>query len=164
MPERMTRPDVKGRSQIEWFVADMMNALNSLGVQPGDDFILARPPYTEPDAAEGLKDNKLGPFAREQDTSRKAALANYPRSGSQRERILYRIVKQALNGQTRAELETLGLVGDAIRPRVLELIEGGWIKETEVTRKTQLGNDAVVLVATDKGMTAVVSRYGRVEA
>lgn len=99
--------------------------------------------------------NELGPFARDSETSRKAALANYPRSGSQRERILRHVVARSSRvgerGAIREEIQwELGLGGDTVRPRVKELIEGGWLRETEHTRRTTKGNEAVVLAPTQK--------------
>lgn len=95
-------------------------------------------------------ENRLGPFASDSDTSRKAALANFPRSGSQRNRIL-RAVEESRNGMTRPEIaEDLGISENSVRPRVKELIEGGWLEDTDDTRLTDSGQEASVLFATDK--------------
>jgi hypothetical protein len=100
---------------------------------------------------EDVAENRLGGFVRDSATSRKAALANYPRSGSQRARILSRLRILEDEGATRDELaEWFGMSPNSVRPRVAELIEGGWVMETDRTRKTAMGNDAAVLVATDK--------------
>jgi hypothetical protein len=98
---------------------------------------------------------KLGPFAAKSETSRQAALVNYPKSGTQRARILRTIV-QGADGRTREELASLlGLPDNSVRPRVRELIDGGWIvvhvRDGEaVTRKTALGNQSEVLIPTAK--------------
>lgn len=97
--------------------------------------------------------NELGPFQRHSETSRKAAIDNYPRSGSQRARILDALIDRP---QTREELEhTTGLSGNAVRPRVVELIDGEWVRELRdhtglVERQTASGSAAVVLCATPK--------------
>lgn len=106
-------------------------------------------------------EKQLGPFARESETSRKAALANYPRQGSQRWRILIllrRVEDETPPGRprglTREEVGLrLGLTGDSVRPRVRELIEGEWIEESEdLTRRTHLGNDAALVFLTEKAL------------
>jgi hypothetical protein len=104
------------------------------------------------------EERKLGPFARDSETSRKAALAAYPRQGTQRWKILaalrYResfVPPSGLLGYTRDELaEATGMSPNAVRPRVVELVAGGWIEESEFTRKTEAGLDASLLVLTDK--------------
>lgn len=88
-----------------------------------------------------------------QETSRKAALATYPRTGTQRWRILQTLATEVVRGMTREELEhRLGLGGNSVHPRVLELIEGKWVYETTDRRRTRAGNDAVVLRITRKGL------------
>lgn len=73
----------------------------------------------------------LGPFARDSETSRQAALANYPRQGTQRWLILRYLFDRQEEGRpgcTREELAIeLGMSPDAVRPRVVELRRGGWI-------------------------------------
>jgi DNA-binding MarR family transcriptional regulator len=105
---------------------------------------------TDPDVRE------LGPFARDSETSRQAAIANYPKQGTQRWRIIDYIGRRPAEGRgsgaTRNELSyVLDLSENSIRPRVRELVEGGWIEETERTRLTDMGRDATVLVLTDRG-------------
>jgi hypothetical protein len=100
-----------------------------------------------------LDDNRLGPFQRHSESSRKAASDNYPRSGSQRERILKLLLEQP---RTREELELAAqLRGSSVRPRIVELMEAGWVQELRdhnglVERATTSGSMAVVLCATPK--------------
>lgn len=111
---------------------------------------------------------KMGPFARKSETSRQAALANYPRSGTQRARILAAILA-GTSGRTREELAgQLKLPDNSVRPRVRELIDGGWVvvllsDGKPVTRKTTLGNESEILVATNKARasTAAARRPAR---
>lgn len=99
--------------------------------------------------------NKEGPSPRGKATSKRAALANWPRSGSQRARILELMLSEPVRtrGMTRERIGyELGMSGDAVRPRVLELIAGGWLFETEHTRPSIHGNDSVVLLASQKAV------------
>lgn len=102
------------------------------------------------------EEQQLGPFVRGSETSRQAALATYPRQGSQRWKVLMALLEEdqvsppgRLRGMTREELAgRTGLSPDTVRPRVVELIAGGWIFEGEFTRKTALGNDAALVMLT----------------
>lgn len=107
---------------------------------------------------------QLGKFARKSETSRQAALVNYPRSGSQREQILLAMARRIELGRTREELATeLRLPDNSVRPRVRELIDGGWIRVRTidgdpVTRSTALGNRSEVLELTADGARKVAAR------
>jgi hypothetical protein len=94
---------------------------------------------------------QLGKFARKSDTSRKAAIANYPRSGTQRGQVLQLVAACGTHGATREEIgDALDLPVGSVNPRVRELLDGDWLQESDTRRKTRYKNDAVVLVATDK--------------
>lgn len=162
--ERLTRfREGASREERAEFGRDLLAALDRAGVKPGEEFIVAGGAEVkgdgklyqvdEPDA------NAMGPMNADSATSRKAALFNYPRSGTQRHRILRTIVAVGAYGKTRDELSReLGLSQSSTHPRVLELITGEWIEESELVRKTQTGAEAVVLVATEKGRNAVRDR------
>lgn len=113
---------------------------------------------------------KLGPFRRESEESRRAAIQNYPRSGTQREMVLRRIARRGLQGATRDELcQWMGVEVSTINPRVRELIDGGWIQvklaedgAKAATRKTRSGNAAAILVLTDRGRAELRRRGQRV--
>lgn len=98
---------------------------------------------------------RLGPFAAGSETSRRAALEAYPRQGSQRWRILelFRgqwIVGKRREGWTRDELAgRLSVSPNTIRPRVVELVEGGWLEESEQTRPSAAGHASAVLVLSE---------------
>lgn len=105
-------------------------------------------------------ESQMGPFARKSESSRRAALRNYPRAGSQRERILLALLGRGVDGLTREELATdLRMPDNSVRPRVRELLDGEWItlaktsSGDEVLRKTALGNDSEVLLPTSKART-----------
>lgn len=116
-----------------------------------------RVPLSDPD------ERQLGPFVRDSETSRQAALANYPRAGSQRRLILdaFATGKGRAHGFTREELARwTGLPDNSIRPRVGELIAGGWIGQgskdgAPATRPTALGNDSEVLMLTAAGLARI---------
>lgn len=94
--------------------------------------------------------NALGPFQRGSETSRQAAFDNYPRSGTQRRRVLDAIRNAGDDGMTRDEVAgTLGLSSNSVRPRVKELLGAALIRESGKRRLTQTGSMAAVLVAVD---------------
>jgi hypothetical protein len=104
--------------------------------------------------ADATKD-RLGKFARSSPTSRKAALDNYPRSGTQRMEVLHRVARAGSDGATRDQLvQWLGKPPNVITPRVKELVEGGWLERklhedrSPAVRRTRAGSDAEVLVLT----------------
>jgi len=103
----------------------------------------------EPESLSDLEQAKLGPFAADSKTSRQAALDTYPRQGSQRRRL---ITALAFHGaSTREELAGhTSMSENSVRPRVRELIDGGWIEETDHTRMTTRGSDATLLDLTFK--------------
>lgn len=97
------------------------------------------------------------------DTSRRAALDNYPQSGSQRWKVLMALVESEDQGATYAELaEMTGLGGGAsgsAGKRVSELRRDGWIEPTGRTRLTPLGSESQVMVVTDAGLRELQARY-----
>lgn len=160
--ERLTRfpagamPDVRIQ-----FGRDLLDALDRLGVGPGEEFLIAPASWAEKGGklykVAATDANALGPFqADAADTSRKAALYNYPRSGTQRHKILTAIVAAGARGMTRDEIAgALHLPDSSTDARVLELKAGEWLKETDDVRRTRSGGEAHVLVATLKGVEAV---------
>lgn len=119
----------------------------------------------DPPEMSDLAAQKLGPFARESETSRLAALAAYPRQGSQRRRIIeaFRTGRGMIRGFTREELAaSLGMPDNSVRPRVRELIEGGWIGQgvkdgKPATRPTRTGQESEVLVLTKRAMAKLAA-------
>lgn len=130
------------------FVGQLREALDALGVEPGDVFILAPADGNQTMYALTEHDeNSLGPIGATA-TSRKAALQNYPKSGSQRHRILESLM---VSPKTREEIANfLHIPDNSVRPRVKELMEGGWVTATDEVRRTATGADAEVLTVTDK--------------
>lgn len=158
----LRRPDADAsRPEIDRYHREVAAALEALDVGHGDEFVLInRANFQEQGTLDDLR--QLGPFARESETSRQAALDAYPRQGSQRHRILTVFVSQLVGtdgsraGYTREELERItNLSGNTIHPRVQELIQGGFIEETDRTRRTRNGSEAVVLNITAKARTEI---------
>jgi hypothetical protein len=90
---------------------------------------------------------RLGPFVKGSETSRQAAIDNYPRSNTQRRRVLDAIVAAGEDGHTRDELSiTLRLPINSVLPRVVELKRDGFVVESSKTRTTSTGSRATVLV------------------
>lgn len=122
-------------------------------------------------ALKPLESKQLGPFVSTSETSRLAALANYPKQGTQRQRIVAFLkhwhdgavlrsgalrdvaIFELESGATRFELgEELGMPTNTVGPRVKELIVGGWVRESGQVRETRFGREAVVLVLTAKAL------------
>ena len=82
------------------------------------------------------------------ETSRAAAWAVAPRTGTQRRKVLVAI---AYKPRTDEELQAdLAMSGNTERPRRVELVEGGWIEDSGERRKTRAGDDAIVWSLTEK--------------
>lgn len=139
------------------FGRDLLEALDLLGIGPGENFVVGHWPASE-DTLPPPDRKALGAFQRESSTSRKAALDNYPRSGTQRERILKLVALHAEDGRTRDELcVALELDVSSVNPRISELKEGGWIEQDgDRTRKTRRGSEAAVMVLTDKALNHAI--------
>lgn len=99
-----------------------------------------------------LDEKRMGSFVRDSSTSRQAALDAYPRQDSARRRVIEALARGPL---TRDELASvLSMPANTVRPRVAELVEGGWIVSTDSTRKTKTGSNAEVLELSAKAMAA----------
>jgi hypothetical protein len=83
-------------------------------------------------------------------TSKAAATAIKPTSDNLRARVLDYIASCGESGAIREEVEiALEMSGSTVRPRVLELLKAGKIRELDgVTRATESGRQAVILTAT----------------
>jgi DNA-binding MarR family transcriptional regulator len=150
---RLRRPEADAtEGEVGRYRREVAAALEAIGVSYGEEFVIV--PAASFQQQETLEDlQRLGPFAHESKTSRDAALDAYPRQDSQRWRILMAVAaKLDGGGYTREELERItNLSGNTIRPRVQELIQGGFIEETDRTRPTRNGSEATVVNLTTKG-------------
>lgn len=119
-----------------------------------------------PVAAAPLPDyeqNRLGGFTADSETSRQAALDNYPRSGRQRHEILMAVFRSGAHGMTFDEVREQNGIYSADR-RMSELVDGGWLDRTERTRKTTHGSDANVMVCSQKAIDTIRVREPQVFA
>lgn len=146
-------------------VRDLTRALDDLGVDAGDEFVVASVATLSGSKLYHLEEHDedaLGAFnGNASDEARKAALANYPRSGKQRHRVLLYAVAAGEHGITSDEVaDELHIPLYSAKPRVLELREGGWLARNGQVRPSENGCDVEVHVATDKGHEAVAEREG----
>lgn len=101
-----------------------------------------------------LLDNDLGPFQAHSDTSRAAAIANYPRTGTQRGRVLAAIAASE-DGLTDEEITArTGIASSSERPRRVELVQAELVIDSGRRRPTSTGSLAVVWVANMYGRIA----------
>lgn len=136
----------------------LADALDQLGIERGQEFVICGIDLLRPTSAPG-------PAVRDSDTSKRAALLNAPRAGTQRWRVLMIFARHGPYGATRdevwAQLRVEGGVGEgAVDARVWELgpRNGGFIEPNGEERRTPAGGMAEVLVLTEKGRAAVEAR------
>jgi hypothetical protein len=116
-----------------WF--EFLEALDELGIEPGDDFKV-----------------KTTVALEHHDDS----IFEAPRSGSQRDRILKLAVERGHVGITSDEVsDELGIPIQSARPRVKELRDGKWLHETSKRRRSNADATVPVLIATQKGFNAL---------
>lgn len=167
---KLTRPPSDASPiEVGIYRREMAAALSAVGIDFGEEYVVVKASEFNQqqslDAAPAEADqSQLGPFVRDSETSRQAAIDNYPRKGGQRHTILTVFAAQipmgnpepdgslVYLGYTRDELERItSLSGNAVRPRVKELLDGGYLEETEDTRPTRTGSEATVLQITSDG-------------
>ena len=97
-------------------------------------------PFADP------QENRLAGFrSTDPKTSRSGAIANYPRSGSQRWECLLTIARAGATGMTAHEVEQETQI-NGVWKRVSELHADGWIADTGRTRMTRGGAQGIVYV------------------
>jgi hypothetical protein len=104
-------------------------------------------------------ENRLGPSHHSApETSGQAAMANYPRSGTMRARVLwavYRLTLWGKGGGTDDEIANYaGMVGNSVRPRRGELVRDGLVDDGGHRRPSNMGHPAVVWTLTEEGLRA----------
>lgn len=124
---------------------------------PAELTLFAAPIPDPPDIPE-ITANRLGGFrSTDPSTSRKAALDNYPRSGTQRARCFAAILTAGDRGATCAEvMDATDLAHQSASTRLSELKRGGWVVASG-ERTGELGAKQEVLVATRKAREAVAA-------
>ena len=93
----------------------------------------------------------------EKDTSKAAALRNFPRSGSQRFRVLLVIAEHGpvTDDQIHNDRFTQIPKITTVHARRGELSKGGWIEAVAETGLSNLGNDATMYKVTERGRRAI---------
>ncbi len=91
-------------------------------------------------------------FQPHSETSRAAWLESRPTAAVLRGVILAYIESRGENGATDEEIQAaLMMPGNTERPRRVELVEGGWVRDVGARRATRAGRRAVVWVAKGGG-------------
>lgn len=163
LPSKKLRRPPRTPNDMAVFMADFQRAMSELDIGVGEEFLISAAASGKlNDSSEipgGADANELGPFSSESETSRGAALLNYPRSGTQRWKVLTAIVSSG--GRTRDQLsEELHLPDSSVDARVWELKKGGWIEESSRKERTRAAAEATVLVATTHGREEVERSEG----
>lgn len=108
--------------------------------------------------------NTLGKFQRPTDaaeTQRTAAVAAYPTTGTWRRKVLDAITDSGNYGMTDEEIQDLLRMNPSTqRPRRVELVEGGWIVDSQRRRRTRARRDAVVWVTAARAHSDTRLRLG----
>lgn len=124
---------------------DLTTALDKIGAHEGVCFRVELAPD------EDIDQDKLGGFVRDSETSRKAALDNFPRAKSQRRRVLEFTLYRRDVGCTADEAEAaIGLPPQSGSARMVELKQWGWVEPNGEQRPTRNGSMAAVMIATPK--------------
>lgn len=150
---RLTRPP-REPDALRRFMREMFDAFAALGIAEGEQFLISngKDQRTKRELSSHDEDAQGGTRNTDPETSRKAALQNMPRSGSQRHRALVAIVAAGSHGLTGHEVsEATGIEYRSVTPRLRELKDGDWIVDADFTRATNLNAQAQVLLATEKG-------------
>ena len=89
-----------------------------------------------------------GAIPGKRETSRAAAQAILPKTGTLRRKVYDFIAWNRGFGATDGEIQaTLNMAGSTERPRRKELEDAGWVRDSGRTRKTGSGHDAIVWLA-----------------
>lgn len=97
-----------------------------------------------------VDDDPVPPSVRGSDTSASAASAIAPVAGRLRKQVYEHLRACGEQGATDEEgIATLGLSPSTYRPRRVECVEAGLVRDSGTTRKTRSGRAAVVWVAVE---------------
>jgi hypothetical protein len=115
---------------------------------PGQGSLFGLPQQT----VQARAPNPLPPFVRESETSREAAIAIAPNASAIREQVYAFIAKAGSLGTTDEEIqERMALAPNTARPRRVELVTAGRVRDSGRRRNTRSGRQAVVWVAVGVG-------------
>ena len=140
------------RAEADQFGAEMRKALEFLGVERGESFVVMKAP------ANGKPLGEIGAaYARTNDpgTSKAAAQKKLPRAGTDSDKVL-KALAENLSGLTPEEAsEITGIAYRSITPRFGALKRAGWTVANGMTRKTTTGADSEVIVLTREARVAM---------
>lgn len=107
--------------------------------------------------------NGIGGYRKgDPETSRKAAVDVYPRTGNQRHRVLMAIADAGARGAIAYEIEVAtGINYRSLTPRIGELKAGEWVQGTGRTRVGNMGAQQEILVLTDKAHLWIAKKERR---
>ena len=132
-------------AELGYRVAEACDEIGANG-----SFVVGHPDVLRPDSRE------LGPFVRDSDTSREAAVEGHFKWTDDRKRVLLAVADKAWYGATREELGVaLSMHDKTVGPRVWELVHRGFLAPSGRKRKTRSGRNADVLIVTELGRAAV---------
>jgi predicted ArsR family transcriptional regulator len=99
-------------------------------------------------------ENRLGPSHHNApETSALAALDNFPREATQRQKVLIALYRYG--PLTLDEMANItGLIGNSVRPRRKRLEQDGMVEDSGERSTTNMGKPAVVWTLTDEGLRA----------
>lgn len=111
---------------------------------------MAKRGITEPNWRMGRDKQRALKAQVQSKTSVAAALAAEPSAGTDRAKVLAMLRRLGFQGATDEQMQrSLGMNGNAQRPRRVELVEAGLVVDSERTRKTTFGRLAIVWVAVE---------------
>lgn len=100
----------------------------------------------------GQLPNRLGPsHHKAPGTSKRAAVDNYPHSGTQRANVFLTIARHVKGLTDEQTGKIMGLALNSVRPRRQELEKGGWVRLSGEERPTDSGSAAKVWIVTGRG-------------
>ena len=148
------------RYESEWFDGRSEADTRELLISAADmiDALLAGSALADP--AEN------GAILGKSDESKKAALRAFPKSGTDRMRVLNLIHGyDDVGGLTDEQMQTLlKMSPNSQRPRRVELVDGGWVQDSGKIRIVESGGTAAVWCLTAKGFKACEDNYRKLEA
>ena len=140
------------RHQVSWFHTALASGAR-VASKPAS--VEAVEPVDQPSLLDPLPNPgapSIGRFhADPKPTELRAAIESYPRSGSQRRRVLD-VIAAAPDGRLDEEIAAVpGIADTAHRTRRNELVQDGWVEDSGRTRRTASGTDSIVWVLTEQG-------------
>lgn len=136
------------RDELARVLRSVLHRVEALSADPGAQWALDR-------VADAFELNSYSdPLANynydgQQETSELAALRNFPKSGTQRARVLESLWKEP--GMDYDVAARLHIPRSSAGPRRLQLVQGGWVQDSGRTRITENDCEAIVWKVTEYG-------------